>query len=121
MVTIRVLYYKYWVTTGLIFLKSRRDNLYNFVQFSLCLDNLASREISPFIMENARFRYNYFSAAIFSALAIALSYLAPLLGSAIIQIPPTIKGAIGGPLYSIFFQGFFIPWSNKWVRKNTVT
>ena len=53
-------------------------------------------------------------AGIFGILSIALSYLAPLLGPVIIQIPPTVTGVVGGPLYSLFFLGFFVPWANKW-------
>ena len=58
---------------------------------------------------------NVFSAIIFGALAIGLSYLAPLLGETVVQITPTVYGAIGGPLFSLFFLGFYVPWSNKWV------
>ena len=58
----------------------------------------------------------YFSAAIFGALAIALSYVAPLFGKAIIQVPTTVYGAIGGPLFALFFLGFFVPFAEKWVR-----
>ena len=57
------------------------------------------------------------SAVIFGVLAIGMSYLAPLLGPVVVQIPPTVTGVVGPPLFSIFFLGFYVPWSNKWVGK----
>ena len=56
------------------------------------------------------------TALIFGIGAIGMSYLAPLLGDMIIQIPTTVTGVIGPPLFSMFFQGFYVPWANKWVN-----
>ena len=61
-----------------------------------------------------------FLAAIFGVLAIALSYTAPLFGNAIIQVPTTVYGAVGGPLFALFFLGFFVPFAEKWVRRTSL-
>ena len=55
------------------------------------------------------------SAVVFGILAIALSYVVPLFGPAVVQMPISIYGAIGGPLASLFFLGFYVPCSHKWV------
>jgi len=51
---------------------------------------------------------------VYGIISIGLAYLAPLLGPAVIQIPPTVTGAVGPALFSIFVQAFYVPFANKW-------
>ncbi len=55
------------------------------------------------------------SAFLFGLLSIGLSYLAPYMGSRLIQISLSIFGTAGGPLMGLFALGIFFPFANSWV------
>ena len=62
----------------------------------------------------------YFLAALFfGLLTIALSYIAPLLGDELLQIPTTIWGVAGAPLFGVFILAIFFPFANSLVRDCT--
>ena len=55
----------------------------------------------------------YLSIAMgFGLMTIGLSYVAPLLGDELIQIPTTIWGVCGAPLFGVFVLAMFFPCAN---------
>ena len=48
----------------------------------------------------------------FGLLTIILSYLAPFMGESIVQIPMTIWGVAGAPLFGMFVLAMFFPCAN---------
>ena len=48
----------------------------------------------------------------FGLLTIGLSYIAPFMGEALAQIPLTIWGVVGAPLFGMFVLAIFFPCAN---------
>ena len=56
-------------------------------------------------------------------LTVALAYVVPEMGDELIELPTTIWGVIGGPLFGVFVLAIFVPFSNAAVKSqadNTV-
>ena len=55
------------------------------------------------------------SGLLFGLLTISLSYIAPFMGDALAQIPLTIWGVAGAPLFGMFVLAIFFPSANAMV------
>ena len=53
----------------------------------------------------------------FGGLTIAMAYIAPFFGDALLQIAISIFGVAGGPLLGMFIMGFFFRSANAYVSQ----
>ena len=55
-------------------------------------------------------------ATVFGLMTVGLAFLAPYLGTTLLQVASTIFGMVGGPLLGLFLLAMFFPCANTWVR-----
>ena len=57
------------------------------------------------------------AGVVFGGLTIAMAYIAPFFGDALLQIAISIFGVAGGPLLGMFIMGFFFRSANAYVSQ----
>ena len=55
------------------------------------------------------------SGVVYGCLTIAMAFIAPFFGEALLQIAISVFGVAGGPLLGLFIMGFFFPNANAYV------
>ena len=88
--------------------------------FKINLESMGIDPYPPFLLQNlgSHSCELFVSALFFGLMTIALSYVAPLLGDELIQIPTTIWGVVGAPLLGLFVLAMFFPCANASVNFN---